>query len=155
MNISPANRLKSFYLPNFMTLDKDKIKQRFAEINESLAEIKRLVALPDKKFLAKKENMAAVKYYLLQAIEAVGSVCVHIAAKKFNKGISAFGECFETLGQEGLLSENLTSRLRKMTKFRNKLMHQYWKIDDKNILEYARNELGDFSEFMKVVGGLL
>ncbi len=138
-----------------MEIDKEKIKQRFSEINESLAEIKRLTSLEDKEFWSRKENIAAVKYYLLQAIESVGGICVHIAAKKFNKGVSVFGECFEILEKEGLLSEDLTSRLRKMVKFRNKLIHRYWEIDDKNILQYTRKDLNDFNEFMKAINMLL
>lgn len=135
-------------------IDKEKIKKRFSEINESINEIQRLVSKDDKDFWKEKENIAAVKYYLLQAIEAAGSVCVHIAAKKFNKGVSVFGECFEILGQEKVLDEELISRLRKMVKFRNKLMHRYWEIDDKNILEYAKKDLGDFRDFMKAIGKL-
>lgn len=138
-----------------MEIDKEKIKQRFAEINESLEEIKRLTSQKDEEFWAKKENIAAVKYYLLQAIEAVGSICVHIAAKKFNKAVSVFGECFEILEKEKFLDENLTQRLRKMVKFRNKLIHRYWEIDNKNVLEYARKDLNDFIDFMKAVCKLL
>jgi len=138
-----------------MEIDKEKIKKRFSEINEALAEIKRLASLKDEEFWAKKENIAAIKYYLLQAIEAVGSICVHIAAVKFNKGVSSFGECFEICNKEGILEEELTNRLRKMVKFRNKLMHRYWEIDDKNVLEYARQDIDDFTEFMKTVKKLL
>ncbi len=138
-----------------MEIDKEKIKQRFSEIKESLDEIKRITSLDEKEFWSKKENIAAVKYYLLQAIEAVGGICVHIAAKKFNKGVSVFGECFEVLEKEGFLSEGLVSRLRKMVKFRNKLMHRYWEIDDKNILEYARKDTGDFQDFIKAVDKII
>ena len=99
--------------------------------------------------------MAAVKYYLLQAIEGIGSICVHIAAKKFNKGVSVFGECFEILEKEGFLQESLALKLRKMVKFRNKLIHRYWEIDEKNVLEYSRKDLNDFNDFMKAVGELL
>lgn len=138
-----------------MEIDREKIKQRFSDINEALSEINRIVSLDDKEFWSKKEYIAAVKYYLLQAIEAAGSICVHIAAKKFNKGISAFGECFEILQTEGLVSEDLTTRLKKMVKFRNKLIHRYWEIEDKNILQYARNDTGDFNEFIKAVDNIL
>src|SRR3989338_1394933 len=138
-----------------MEIDKEKIKQRFAEINESLKEIKRLTSLKDEEFWTKKENIAAVKYYLLQAIEGIGSICVHIAAKKFNKGVSVFGECFEILEKEGFLQESLALKLRKMVKFRNKLIHRYWEIDEKNVLEYSRKDLNDFNDFMKAVGELL
>jgi uncharacterized protein YutE (UPF0331/DUF86 family) len=138
-----------------MEIDKEKIKQRFSEINESLKEIQRLVSVDDKEFWLKKENIAAVKYYLLQAIESVGSVCVHIAAKKFNKGISVFGECFEVLFKEGFMQEDLSEKLRKMAKFRNKLIHRYWEIEDEKILEYSRKDLGDFNEFIKAVDKIL
>lgn len=41
--------------------------------------------------------MAAMKYYLLQTIEATGSVCAHVAAKKFNKDVSSFMKVINTL----------------------------------------------------------
>lgn len=138
-----------------MEIDKEKIKQRFSDINEALSEINRLTSADDKEFWSKKEYIAAVKYYLLQAIEAAGSICAHIAAKKFNKGISAFGECFEILEKEGIISGDLTLRLRKMVKFRNKLIHRYWETDDKNILQYARKDAADFNEFIKAVNHIL
>lgn len=53
------------------------------------------------------------------------------------------------------MSEDLSSRLRKMVKFRNKLMHRYWEIDDQNILEYVRKDLKDFEDFIKSIGKIL
>ena len=138
-----------------MELDKEKIKNRFSEMNMALQEIRRLSHLPDNEFWSRKENVAAMKYYLLQTIEATGSVCAHVAAKKFNKGVSSFGECFEVMEKEGILEGNLSMRLKKMVKFRNKLIHRYWEIEDKNILEYARKDIGDFTDFMKVINTLL
>lgn len=138
-----------------MEIDNEKIKKRFSEIHEVLAEVRRLTSLKDVEFWSKKEYMAAVKYYLLQAIESVGSICVHVAAKKFNKGISVFGECFEVLEKEKFLERDLTSKLKKMVKFRNKLIHRYWEVDDKSVLEYARNDINDFNDFMKVIGKTL
>ena len=137
-----------------MDIDKEKIKQRFSEINEAISGAKDLAKLSDKEFWSRKENIAAVKYYLLQAIEAVGGVCVHIAAKKFNKGVSAFGECFEIMEKEGVLEKSLADKLRKMAKFRNKLIHRYWEIEDKNILEYTRKDVGDFEDFIIAVDKL-
>jgi uncharacterized protein YutE (UPF0331/DUF86 family) len=134
-----------------MEVDKGKIKHRFSDINESLKEIQQLTSLEDKKFWSDKKNIAALKYYLLQAIEGIGSICAHIAAKEFSKGISAFGECFDLLEEKGALDANLTSRLRKMVNFRNKPIHQYWEIDDKKVLEYAREDIDDFNDFIKAI----
>ncbi len=138
-----------------MNLEKAKIKKRFSEINESLSEIKRLTSVPKKDFWAKKENMAAVKYYLIQAVEATGSVCAHVAAKKYNKGVSSFGECFEVLEKEKSISKKLAKRLKEMARFRNKLIHQYWEADNELIFDYSKNNLGDFEEFMKAIGKII
>lgn len=138
-----------------MEIDKEKIKQRFSEINEAISGAKDLAKLSDKEFWSRKENIAAVKYYLLQAIEAIGGICVHVAAKKFNKGVSAFGECFEIMEKEGVLEKDLADKLRKMAKFRNKLIHRYWEIEDKNILEYTRKDIGDFEDYIKVIDKLI
>ena len=138
-----------------MELDKEKIKKRFSEINEALAEVQKLTERKNKDLLKEKVDMAALKYYLLQAIESVGSICTHVAAKKFNKGVSSFGECFDFLEKERILEESLASKLKKMVQFRNKLTHRYWEIDDEKILEYARKDLGDFREFIKTIDILL
>lgn len=134
-----------------MEIDINKIKQRFSEINEALEEIQKLTSLDPKEFWSEKRNIAALKYFLLQAIEAIGSICVHIAAKKFNKGISVFGEGFEILEKEGLLDEELSERLRKMVKFRNKLVHRYWEIDDDLVFKYAKEDIKDFIDFMRAI----
>lgn len=138
-----------------MGLDREKIKKRFAEIRESLAEIGRLIAAGDEAFRSKKENMAALKYYLLQAIEAVGSIGIHVVVRKLNRGVSAFSECFELLEKEGLLEKDLADRLREMAKFRNRLIHRYWEIENTKVLDYAKQDLGDFTDFIKAVGKLL
>ena len=75
--------------------------------------------------------------------------------EKFNKGVSAFGECFEIMEKEGVLKNDLTDKLRKMAKFRNKLIHRYWEVEDRNILEYARKDIGDFEDYMRAVDKLL
>lgn len=128
-------------------IDIERIKRRIAEIKEAVAEIKRLTAKESDEFWLAKENIAAVKYYLIQAIEAVGAICVHIAAKKFNKAISSFGECIEVLGNENFFDADLLYKLKEIAKFRNKLIHRYWEIDDRLVLKYAKEEIDDFEDF--------
>lgn len=134
-----------------MNIDKGKIQKRFSEINESVSEIQGLASLKDEEFWTDKKNLAALKYYLLQAIEAVGNICAHIAAKSYNRGVSSFGECFDILEEKGILKDDLASRLRNMVKFRNKLIHHYWNIDDKKVLEYVRKDINDFTDFIIII----
>lgn len=136
-------------------IDIEKVKQRLVDINESIKEIQNLTSLEADIFWSEKRNMAALKYYLLQAIEALGSICVHICAKKFNKGVSSLGECIEILEKEGILNKDLSVRLKNMIRFRNKLVHRYREIEDQKVYDYARKDIQDFVDFMNAIKKVL
>ncbi len=138
-----------------MNLDIEKIKKRISEIEESINEINKIVSINEYEFWKDKRNITSVKYYLLEAIEAVGGICVHIVAKKFGKGVNSLSECINILEEEEILDKELSSRLKKMIKFRNKLIHKYWEIDDKLVYEYAKNETDDFTDFIKEIKKIL
>lgn len=134
-----------------MSLDIEKIKKRIGDIKEAIEEINKLISMNEKDFWKEKKNIAALKYFLLVAIEALGSICVHICAKKFNKGVSSIGECITFLEKESILSSELSDRLRNMVKFRNILVHQYWDIDDKRVYNYAKYDINDFFDFIEEI----
>lgn len=119
-----------------MKIDLEKIKHRFSDIHEALEEIEKLLSLPQEELLREKRNMAAVKYFLLQAIEAVGSICVHLCAKQFGRGVATLGECFEILEEEGVIEAPLSEHLKSMARFRDKLVHRYWAMDDQKICQH-------------------
>lgn len=134
-----------------MTINLENLKKRIGEIKEHNEKIKRYSSISDSEFWADERNLLAVKHLLLQSIEACGRICSHVLAKKLLKSPSSFSECFETLNKSGIIDEALSIKLRQMSRFRNILVHRYWEIEDKKILEYARNNLGDFDQFLKSV----
>ena len=132
-------------------VDLEKIKFRVAEVKENLHKIKKYSSLNDKEFWSDERNIFSVKHLLLVSIEACGNICVHISAKRLYKAASSFAECFENFYKEGIIEEGLSAKLRSMARFRNILVHRYWETDDKKILDYARNNLGDFDQFLKAI----
>ncbi|ACI19445.1 type VII toxin-antitoxin system HepT family RNase toxin [Dictyoglomus thermophilum] len=134
-----------------MNIDLEKIKQRVSDIIESIEEINKLTSMDEGEFWVDKRNIASLKYFLLQAIEALGSICVHICAKKLNRGVSSIGECIELLQKENIISLDLFVRLKKMIGFRNRLIHRYWEIDDKKVYEYAQKDLKDLYDFINEI----
>jgi uncharacterized protein YutE (UPF0331/DUF86 family) len=134
-----------------MELDIKKIKFLVSEIKESIEEIRKIAKIPEKEFWADKRNILAIEHLLLRAIEATSNICVHIAARKLKKGVESPAECFELLGKEKLIPKKLSDRLRKMARFRNVLVHRYWEIDEKRVYQYAKENLGDFEEFIEAI----
>lgn len=138
-----------------MELDTKKIKLLISEVKKSLAGVRKYIDVPAKEFWSDKRNILAVEHLLLRAIEATSNICVHIAAKKLNKGVESAAECFELLGEEKLISKSLSADLRKMARFRNILTHRYWELDEKRIYRYAKENLSDFGNFIETISKLM
>jgi uncharacterized protein YutE (UPF0331/DUF86 family) len=134
-----------------MNVNTEKIKARAADIAGAIEKVKTYANLPDEQFWADERNLYSVKYLLLQAMEAAGSICVHVMAKEFQQAASNYAACFEKLAACEVISAELSSRLRKMIRFRNILLHRYWEVDDSRILEYARKDLQDLHDLLSAV----
>jgi uncharacterized protein YutE (UPF0331/DUF86 family) len=55
------------------------------------------------------------------------------------------------MSQEGVLQGDLVGRLVEMVKFRNMLVHLYWKIENDRLYQYLRENLGDFEAFKEAI----
>lgn len=130
-------------------IDIEKIKSRISEIKSNIEKVKKYAGLPEEEFWGDERNILSVKHLLLESIEACGSICVHILAQKVYQAPSSFAECFEHLHRAAVIDEELSLKLRNMARFRNILVHRYWEVDEKKILEYAKNNLGDFEQFLR------
>ncbi|MCK5057697.1 MAG: DUF86 domain-containing protein [Candidatus Aminicenantes bacterium] len=134
-----------------MEINVEKLKNRINEIKENSEKIKKYSSIPDSEFWQDERNVLAIKHLLLQSIEACGSICSHVLAKKFFKSPSSFSDCFENLYNSKIIDKELSNKLRQMARFRNILVHRYWEIDDSKILEYSRNNLQDFDLFLEAI----
>ena len=141
----------TLYLKEPMAIDIEKIKQRITEIKENIEKIKKYSSIPEDEFWEDERNILSIKHLLLESIEACGNICVHILAKKIFKASSSFAECFENLYKSKVIDKDLSDKLIKMARFRNVLVHRYWQINDQKILDYAKNNLGDFNHFLKAI----
>jgi uncharacterized protein YutE (UPF0331/DUF86 family) len=138
-----------------MKINLEKLKKRIGEIKENREKIRKYVSIPDDEFWKDERNILAIKHLLLQSIEACGSICNHVLAKRFSKSPSSFPECFEILYNTKVITKELSIKLRQIARFRNILVHRYWEIEDKKILDYARTNLEDFDLYIKSVTDFL
>jgi uncharacterized protein YutE (UPF0331/DUF86 family) len=138
-----------------MSLNADLIRQRCAEIEESVSRLERVKALPRKEFLANQDTLDIACYRLLVAIEAALALCYHITAKRLRNVPEEYAACFGMLGEAGIISPELTTRLQQMARFRNLLVHMYWKIDYGQVYDVIQNSLDDLRLFQAAVVRLL
>lgn len=94
-------------------------------------------------------------YRLLVAIEAALALCYHVSAKRLHKVPEEYAACFGLLRDAGVIGDELTERLQRMARFRNLLVHMYWKIDYTRVHDVIRQHLGDLRAFASAIAALL
>lgn len=127
------------------------IEDRIGFINESIAKLKGLSKLNEEDFL-EDDRPAAAESYLRRSLEAVFDIGRHIIAKSAGKGIVEYKEIANALGQKGVITKNLAERLRLMAGYRNRLVHFYHEITNKELYSILKNNLSDIENYVKEIG---
>ncbi len=138
-----------------MTLNAELIRARCAEIQDAVSRLERFAERSRDEFLADQDGLDVACYRLLVAIEAALALCYHISAKRLHKVPEEYAGCFGLLRDAGIIPDDLTGRLQQMARFRNLLVHMYWKIDYGQVYEVIRNNLRDLRAFAAAVVQLL
>ena len=138
-----------------MILNQDLIRTRCQEIEDSLARLEKIKITPKEKFLRDRDLQDIACYRLLVAIEAALGLCFHVAAKRLKKVPEEYAECFAILADAGIIPQELSESLQRMARFRNLLVHMYWKVDYGTLYEVLQNNLKDFRLFSEAIVALL
>ncbi len=138
-----------------MKLNPDLVRTRCTEIEESVQRLERFRGLSREQFLADQDGLDIACYRLLVAIEAALALCYHVSSRRLRKVPEEYAECFLILRDAGILQADLADRLQQMTRFRNLLVHMYWKIDYGRVFEMLRDDLGDLRQFAGILSSLL
>ena len=138
-----------------MMLNQELILTRCQEIEDSLERIKRIKEMTKEEFLKDRDAQDIACYRLLVAIEAALSLCYHLSAKRLKKVPEEYAECFAILFDAGIIPESLSKNLQKMARFRNLLVHMYWKIDYGTVYDIIRYNMEDLRSFSSIVAALL
>ena len=132
-------------------LENNILNRLFIEMDESLQKLKILARLPRSQFLKNYEKVDTAKYNFIVAIESMIDISNRIISVKKLGYPQDYAEVIKLMGQKGGFEEDLVKRLIEMVKFRNMLVHLYWKIEDERLHDYMKKNLDDFEEFRDAV----
>lgn len=136
-------------------IDSDLVRSRCQEITDSVARIRQIKALSLELFLKDQDQQDIACYRLQIAIEAALSLCYHVTAKELRKVPEEYAQCFLLLEKAGIITPELSGNLQKMARFRNLLVHMYWKIDYTSVYTIIENNTDDLEEFCRQIAGLI
>ena len=128
------------------SVNKELLETRFREINDAVQSLEELLIRGFHR-LSVHEKFS-MRYLIIQAVEASSSICLHILYEVYNERAEGFPQCFDRLGQKGIIPSHLASDLASSARLRNLLVHRYWEIDDEKVFKSLEENLGDFEKFI-------
>lgn len=133
----------------------DRIRQLFGEINSSLQKLGGYASLSEEEFLSSTDKVDSAKYNLIVAIEGAIDICNHIVVRAGGRAPNDHADCFQVLRELKMLPTEFAERLKSMAKFRNLLVHLYWKVDDRKVYQILKKDIPDIKEFINKIDILI
>ncbi len=133
-------------------IDRDVITEKIGYIEKNLNLLQSLSGIPEQSFL-RNHYVGAAKYYLQTCIEAMLDINHHVIARLRLGAPKNYADSFRILGDNGILPEHSLPVFYEMARFRNRIVHLYQQVDDKEVYKILQSGLGDFKIFIKAITG--
>jgi uncharacterized protein YutE (UPF0331/DUF86 family) len=135
-------------------LDDERLGKYLDEIAAETIDIEKIIGQQGKKKggLAQDPHiLKSLKYSTIVIAEAIASTLQHILAKKYNVVIDGYMAVFSKSKYNKVISTKLLTRLQPFFRFRNMLVHQYWRVDNNVFESNLRDGLNDFRIFVNEI----
>jgi len=103
------------------------------------------------KFERDKDLQSIILFNLIQSIQTCIDIGTHVVSDSGWEMPGSQAEIFETLAENKVIPKQLSKKMIKMVGFRNRIIHEYEKIDLRIVYEIWRKNLGDVERFCKSI----
>jgi len=135
--------------------DQEKMVKLVSELRKSVSRLRSIGQLHYADFIKDPDKIGSSKYHFIVAIESCIDMCNHIIARNGYRVPDDYGDTFIVMSEVGALDSDFAEALRNMAKFRNRLVHLYWNLDDRQIYDILQNRLDDFKGFLDSIAQFL
>jgi uncharacterized protein YutE (UPF0331/DUF86 family) len=133
-----------------MVFRTESIRERLKRLDEVIVRLSAHRGQSRDSFVRDLERQWIVERGFILAAECVADVAGHILSGRFGIQPQDHEDAVRRLGAEGVISADLTRRLRGLGGFRNLLVHEYLRIDPALVHE-SLERLDDLRDFVAEV----
>jgi uncharacterized protein YutE (UPF0331/DUF86 family) len=130
----------------------DKIRKITSEILTAFERLKELKGLKQVEFLSDPHKTGSAKYNFIVVVEGIIDLCNHIISKNAFRTPEDYADTFRVMNEKRAFDKKFTDTLIQMARFRNRLVHIYWEVDDKEIYRILQTRLDDIKIFLNKFG---
>lgn len=128
-------------------VDRAKLDQMLSNLRRYLGALRALAAVPRDVFVSDPDKPGNAKYHLVIAIECCIDIANHVIASENYRFPRDNADSFVVLIEHGILDAAQREAYQAMARFRNRLVHLYWDVDDVRVHEYLNEGLDDLQRF--------
>ncbi len=137
-------------------LNKEVLQTRISYIEDSVRSLERFKGLSYEDFHANSDNFRIAFYDLHRALEAVMDIGSHILSRIPGARPSSYKDIPRLLEKQKIIPPDFAGgSLIKMAGYRNRMVHFYGEITEREIFDIIQEELGDFYTFVAYIGAVL
>lgn len=127
------------------------IDTRIHKLQEYLEKLNKLKNIGKDEFFSDFRNSSSAKYLLQVSIECCLDIATHIIASEKFRRPDDYADSFRVLNENKIVPDSLINNLVDMAKFRNRIVHIYWEIDENFIYDILQNYLDDFERYIESI----
>lgn len=124
------------------------IRQKAFNIRESVNRLVEFQNMSLDAFKRNKDNYAIAEHHLRRALENCFDMGRHILVKSGLGHPGNYREVIILLSDFGILPEDFANQIKGMAGYRNRLIHEYDRIDQEEIYKIINKHLDDFGIFL-------
>ena len=132
-------------------VDTDVVKRILNSLNEALEHLKEKKDISLDDYKVNRDIQAIVERRLEIAIQSCIDIGNHIVSQEGLGYPDDYAGIFNILAEKKIIDPELNNKLKKMSGFRNVLIHEYRDIIVEKVYDILQNRLSDFHEFSQVI----
>ena len=132
-------------------ISKRVIADRLNWIRQMMMEIKSLPLKDYEIFTSDKRNVWSAESCLRRSLEALMDLGRHLLAKGFGRGVSEYKEIGAVLAEVGILNDLECATFKTLAGYRNRMVHFYHEISDKELFEICSSQLSDITYVVEAI----
>ncbi len=118
-------------------------------VYDSVARLRRLAGLSLAEFQRDADNYAIAEHHLRRALQALLDLGRHVVVKSKWGNPANYREVFELLERGGVLDNEFRLRVQGIAGYRNRLVHDYALVSEKEMWEILQERLDDLETLLQ------
>jgi uncharacterized protein YutE (UPF0331/DUF86 family) len=134
-----------------MVADVEIIRDRESRVRRCVADLRDFGRITEAAFLENRERQYAVLHALQLAIEGCLDIATHLCAADDLGVPSSYVDAVDLLERAGAFDGRVAEAMRRMARFRNRIVHLYAQVDLPTIFAILQDRLDDFDDYLAAI----